>query len=144
MRLLARTARPTPTPAHRWARTSAATGGGTVPDSSPNLLIAGTQQLSNGWCRIWLIDTASNTVASTYNVNTIPYASAVRVVQTAYSVQVTADQKPTPNGNWNNHDTLVAQTASANGNIAYPVTGVRLVVSGYSSGSVNLGMASWP
>lgn len=61
-----------------------------------------------------------------------------------YSVQVTADQQPSSSGNWNNHDVLNGQTASANSNIAYPVTGVRLVVSNYVSGSVNLGIAQWP
>jgi hypothetical protein len=61
-----------------------------------------------------------------------------------YSVQVTADPIPTANGNWNNHDILVSQVASANGNITYPVTGVRLNVTAYSSGSVNLGICQWP
>lgn len=61
-----------------------------------------------------------------------------------YSVQVTADQVPSASGNWNNHDVLVLQTASANSNIAYPVTAVRVNVTAYSSGSVNLGIAKWP
>lgn len=61
-----------------------------------------------------------------------------------YSVQVTADQIPSVNGNWNNHDILVNQTASANSNIAYPVTGVRLNVTSYTNGNVNLGIAFWP
>ena len=61
-----------------------------------------------------------------------------------YSVQVTADLIPSPNGFWNDHDVLTAQTASANSNIAYPVTGVRLNVTVYVSGSVNLGVAQWP
>ena len=61
-----------------------------------------------------------------------------------YTVQVTADPIPSASGNWNNHEVLTAQTASANSNIGYPVTGVRLVVSIYSSGSVNLGVAQWP
>jgi hypothetical protein len=61
-----------------------------------------------------------------------------------YTVQVTADQKPTSTGNWNSHDVLVNQTGSANSNIAYPVTGIRLNVTNYVSGSVNLGVAKWP
>lgn len=61
-----------------------------------------------------------------------------------YSVQVTADQVPSANGNWNDHDILTGLTASANSNIAYPVTGVRLHVSAWSSGSANLGVAQWP
>lgn len=61
-----------------------------------------------------------------------------------YSVQVTADQVPSDNGNWNDHDILTSQTTSANSNIAYPVTGIRLKVTAWVSGSVNLGIAQWP
>lgn len=61
-----------------------------------------------------------------------------------YSVQVTADQFPSSSGNWNNHDVLVAQTASNISNITYPVTAVRLNVTAYISGSVHLGVAKWP
>lgn len=61
-----------------------------------------------------------------------------------YSVQVTADQVPSAGGNWNEHDAITGATASMNSNIAYPVTAVRLNVTGYSSGSVNLGIAKWP
>lgn len=61
-----------------------------------------------------------------------------------YSVQVTADQVPSTNGNWNEHDVITAQTSSKNSNVAYPVTGIRLYVSSYTGGSVNLGIAQWP
>ena len=61
-----------------------------------------------------------------------------------YAVQVTGDQKPVANGNWNNHDVVVAQTGSVNSNIAYPITGLRLNVTSYVSGSVNLGVVRWP
>lgn len=61
-----------------------------------------------------------------------------------YSVQVTADQVPSTNGNWNDHDVLTGLTASANSNIAYPVTAVRLKISSYVSGTANLGIAQWP
>ena len=61
-----------------------------------------------------------------------------------YSVQVTGDQVPSAQGNWNNHDTLVALSTSANGNIAFPVTGVRLNITGYLTGSVNLAVVQWP
>ena len=61
-----------------------------------------------------------------------------------YTVQVTADQQPNANGNWNNHEILASQTLSANSNIAYPITAARLVVTNYVSGSVNLGIAQWP
>ena len=54
-----------------------------------------------------------------------------------YSVQVTGD--PLPVGSmthWNEHDSITSLTASANGNIAFPVTAWRVNVSSYSSGSV--------
>lgn len=61
-----------------------------------------------------------------------------------YTVQVTGDQVPSASGNWNNHDTLVNLTASANGNVAYPITGIRLSVSNFVSGSINIGVVQWP
>ena len=56
------------------------------------------------------------------------------------SVQLTGDNpvNTTGGGLWNNHDTLVSQTGSANGNIQYAVTGVRLNVSVYGSGTITL------
>jgi hypothetical protein len=59
------------------------------------------------------------------------------------SVQVTGDNifaegyRPIL-GNWNFHDTLFNLTASANGNLEYPVTGVRLAILEYTSGFANL------
>lgn len=61
-----------------------------------------------------------------------------------YTVQVTADPNPSNTGFWNNHDVLQGMTVSANSNIGYPITGIRLVVSAWSVGSVNLGIARWP
>ena len=61
-----------------------------------------------------------------------------------YTVQVTGDAAPSADGNWNSHDTLVNQTASANGNVVYPITGLRLNVTSYSSGTVNLAVVQWP
>lgn len=61
-----------------------------------------------------------------------------------YKIQVTADQLPVDGGNWNDADDLTALTASKNSNITYPVTGVRLVVTSWTAGSVNLGVAKWP
>lgn len=61
-----------------------------------------------------------------------------------YSVQVSNDIPTQPIVNWNNHDVIVGQIISANSNILYPVTAVRLVVTAYSGGSVNLGVAQWP
>lgn len=61
-----------------------------------------------------------------------------------YTVQVTGDQQPSSTGNWNSHDTLSAQTNSANGNVAFPITGVRINVTNYVSGSVNMAVVQWP
>lgn len=44
----------------------------------------------------------------------------------AYEVQVTGDGVHGPIVNWNKHDLLQGLTASKNGNLAYPVTGLRL------------------
>jgi hypothetical protein len=61
-----------------------------------------------------------------------------------YTVEMTGDVIPTASGNWNAHDTLVAQTASANGNVAFPITGVRLNVTNYTNGSANMAVVQWP
>ena len=61
-----------------------------------------------------------------------------------YTVQVTADPTPSPNGNWANHDVLALMTTGKISNVDYPITGLRLVVTNYVSGSVNLGVALWP
>ena len=56
-----------------------------------------------------------------------------------YSVQVTGDSVPNSSGNWNEHDVLTNLTQSANSNIQWPVTGIRLVIKG-GTGIVNLAM----
>lgn len=61
-----------------------------------------------------------------------------------YSVQLTCDANPTDNGNWVNHDVLTGLSASKYGNIAYAVTGVRLNVTAWAAGTVNLALAQWP
>ncbi len=61
-----------------------------------------------------------------------------------YSVQVTCDPIPNSSGYWNNHDVLVALSTSKNDSISYPITGLRLNVTFYGGGSVNLGVAQWP
>jgi len=61
-----------------------------------------------------------------------------------YTVQITADQIPSSNGNWNNHDNLQSLGTSANGSAGFPITGIRLNVSAYISGSVHMGIARWP
>ena len=54
------------------------------------------------------------------------------------SVQVTGDPQPSTTAVWNNHDTMANQTTSANGNIAFPVTAVRLYLPAYTSGTITL------
>jgi hypothetical protein len=61
-----------------------------------------------------------------------------------YSVQITADPPTSAIVNWNNHDVLVNQTANAYGYVQYPITALRLNVTAYTSGTVNLGVAQWP
>jgi len=64
-----------------------------------------------------------------------PFNLALSVVVTGtinYTVQYTFDDvfAPTYNpasGVWTNHPTLAAQAASLDSNIAYPVTGIRIV-----------------
>jgi hypothetical protein len=56
------------------------------------------------------------------------------------TVQITGDAQPNVAslGNWNNHDTLINETASANGNLQFPVTAVRVNVTAYVSGTITL------
>ena len=61
-----------------------------------------------------------------------------------YSVQVSGDNPEQNVVNWNNHDVIVNATTSLNSNIAYPVSAVRLNVTSYTSGSVNLAVVQWP
>jgi hypothetical protein len=60
-----------------------------------------------------------------------------------YSVEVTADPNPSSTGNWVAHDVLVAKTASAVSNIGYPITGIRLNVTTWASGTATMGVALW-
>lgn len=53
------------------------------------------------------------------------------------SVQVTGDNRPYTN-HWVDLDGMVAKTASALGNLAFPVTAVRLNVTNYTSGFASL------
>jgi hypothetical protein len=80
---------------------------------------------------------------SSFNLGLIATVSPGAVL--TYKVQVTGDVLPTPNSpNWNDHDQMKNLTGSFNGNVAYPVTGVRLVITAYTSGFVNLGVTKWP
>lgn len=64
-------------------------------------------------------------------VVTIPQGSTA-----AYDVEVTGDDPSVGLVNWNKHDTLKTKTASANGNLAYPVTALRLNASAVSGSLV--------
>jgi hypothetical protein len=63
-----------------------------------------------------------------------PFNVALSVLVTGtvnYTVQYTFDNVfantyNAASGNWTNHPTLTAQTATADSNIAYPVTGIRI------------------
>lgn len=59
--------------------TLTSTGQLSTPDATPNTNIAGTQQLSNGWCRIWLINTATASASTTANLIMIPFSTATRL-----------------------------------------------------------------
>lgn len=59
------------------------------------------------------------------------------------TVQITGDnvqkQGYTPSsGNWNNHDSMINKTSSANGTLEFPVAALRLNVTDYTSGSATL------
>ena len=57
-----------------------------------------------------------------------------------YEIDVTADDPRYPFVNWNKLDTMSALTASANSNLAYPATGLRLNMIS-QSGVVSVTMA---
>ena len=72
-----------------------------------------------------------------------PFNVALSVLVTGtvnYTVQYTFDDVfasgySASSGNWVNHPTLTAKTTSADSNIAYPVTGIRITLSS-GTGSV--------
>ena len=106
---------------------------------------AGVRLTAAGTSAPILVDPPQNMMwqaAPAYSLGLIVTVSSGATLN--YSVQVTADQVPSASGNWNEHDVLTSQTASANSNIGYPVTGVRLKINSYTSGSANLGVAQWP
>lgn len=67
-------------------------------------------------------------------VNFSSGASATATVQISGDVPMNVSG----GGLWNNHDTLINLTASANGNLQYPVTGIRLNVTAYASGTITV------
>ena len=83
------------------------------------LLIVGTQ--------------TSGVYTPDHYISPMNVALSVRVTGTInYTVQYTFDDVFAPaytpgSGNWVNHPSLTAQTTTIDSNIAYPVTGVRIV-----------------
>jgi hypothetical protein len=75
----------------------------------------------------------SSMVSLDHWISPFNVALAVRVTGTVnYTVQYTFDDVWAPgyvaaNGNWVNHPSFTAQTATLDGNIAYPVSAVRIV-----------------
>lgn len=63
---------------------------------------------------------------------TVPSTATVQ-----YTVDISGDSSNVAPTNWNAHDVLVNLTSSANSNISYPLTYVRLRVTSYS-GSGNI------
>lgn len=57
-----------------------------------------------------------------------------------YKVQHTFDDvfDSTVTPNWFDHSAITGKTASIDGNYAFPVTAIRLVVTAYTSGSVSM------
>lgn len=96
------------------------------------------------------VTVSSATTSQAVPINLKRYKQGVGLIVTlssganlTVSVQVTGDNifaaGYTPaTGNWNEHDVLTALTASMNGNLAFPVTAVRLNVTPWVGGSVTL------
>jgi hypothetical protein len=85
-----------------------------------------------------------------YGINAAP-AWALGIVVTVspgasltYQIEISAEPQPSAAGNWNAHDTLQGLSASANGNVSFPITALRINVLTYSSGSVSMAVAMWP
>lgn len=76
------------------------------------------------------------------NTNISPFNVGFGVVVTGtvtYSVQHTFDDPATGFTTWFSHPTVAAETANADGNYAFPVTGIKLLVSaGTGSATLNL------
>ena len=82
-----------------------------------------------------------NTYADPFNVGIGCDVSAGGTL--TYTVQHTFDNVQASTFNpatatWFSNSTLVAQTADKDGNYAYPVTAVRLLVTAHTSGSVTM------
>ncbi len=96
----------------------------------------------------YTVSVSSHAASPTVPMNLKRYKQGAGLILTitgtlTASVQVTGDDVQastyvSANGHWNEHDTLTALTASANGNLGFPVTAVRLNVSAWTSGTATL------
>ena len=84
--------------------------------------------------RLLIVGTQTSSVYTPdHYISPMNVALSVRVTGTInYTVQYTFDDVFAPtytpgSGNWVNHPSLTAQTTTLDSNIAYPVTGVRIV-----------------
>ena len=82
-----------------------------------------------------------NTYAVPFNVGIGCDVSAGGTL--TYTVQHTFDDVQSPTfsaatATWFSNSTIVAQTADKDGNYAYPVTAIRLLVTAWTSGSVTM------
>jgi hypothetical protein len=74
---------------------------------------------------------AGSTSALVMNTNTTPFNVGFGVIVTGtvnYTVQHTFDDPYSGFSTWFPHPTIASQAASADGNYAFPVTGIRLTV----------------
>lgn len=76
------------------------------------------------------------------NTNTTPFNVGFGVIVTGdvnYTVQHTFDDPAVGFSNWFPHPTIAGQTANADGNYAFPVTGIKVLVnSGDGSATLKL------
>lgn len=74
---------------------------------------------------------AGSTTPFVMNTNTTPFNVGFGVIVTGvvnYTVQHTFDDPAVGFTTWFNHPTIAALTVTADGNYAFPVTGIRLTV----------------
>lgn len=83
---------------------------------------------------------SSSAIVVNTNISPVNIGFGVVVTGTVnYTVQHTFDDPATGFSTWFSHPTVASQTANADGNYAFPVTGVKVLVnSGTGSASLKL------